>query len=265
MLRVKNLQTKADLLLKTSQSMQKVYERYVRAVSDADLYQRIRHTHSGYRSRVDNEDVVSLSVGLAKDSNEVSEHVKSMREDIYVLVKTIRDAKEISDKKASRDKHLRIFVKSLKIFNIGVGVSASVSQLAPQPAGLAATVALGTAAVLITSATEATDRYRIGKRKVPCSLILILTDALIAHYGETEFDAALKVVEKDIPDALKKADLTLSSFRACHKHMTLDMSVREAYRTSPNDADSRRKARQENSLQIDGLPSFLPSTRSTLF
>lgn len=138
--------------------MRKTYKRYVRAINN-------QYYHNNRWPVIENEEVASLSSDLAEDSNEVSEYADSMRDEIYALVKTIRDAKEISDKKASKDKRLRIFLRSMKMFNVGIGVGASVSQLAPQPAGLAATVALGTASVLITSATEATDKYRESKRK----------------------------------------------------------------------------------------------------
>lgn len=68
----------------------------------------------------------------------------------------------------------------------------------------------------------------------------------------------MKVIEKDVPNALKKAELTLSSFRACHKHMKLEMGAREASRSMPTKLAFHRSAWQENRLS-----TFLHHTPST--
>lgn len=141
--------------------MKKAYGDLLTAINRR--YYAVSRSHS--ESRKDSEEIKRLNNELATDSTAVSGYVKDMRDELYDLVKAIGEAKHAAGKKASRDKLLRTLVTSLKIFNVGVGLGASLSQLAPQPAGLAATVALGSANVLIASATERTDKYRKGQGK----------------------------------------------------------------------------------------------------
>lgn len=52
----------------------------------------------------------------------------------------------------------------------------------------------------------------------------------IAHYGETQFDTAMKAVEESVSNTLNEVELSISSFRELHECMVHvhDMSVREA-------------------------------------
>lgn len=161
-LRVDNLIAMADILIVLSQRMQRTRRRYGETTTHPQLVQRAQNIR---QLEIEAEQIRSLFAEFVKDSNAISEHVNIMHENFHALVEIFLGAREIANKKASKNKRLRRFVWTLKFVNAGIGAGAAFSRISPMPAGLVASVALSAAAVVIAAVTEAIDKFREGKRR----------------------------------------------------------------------------------------------------
>lgn len=159
LLRVDNLIAMANILIVLLQRMQRTRRRYEGATTHVQRAQNTRQLE------IEAEQIRSLFADLVKDSNAISEHVNIMRENFHALVEIFLGAREIANKKASKNKRLRRFVWTLKIVNAGIGAGAAFSRISPMPAGLVVSITLSAAAVVIAAVTEAIDKFREGKRR----------------------------------------------------------------------------------------------------
>lgn len=153
------LQDKASLLSKTSEDMLEAFENFVTA--NAQQCRRSDWRRNG--SHFDpNADLERLSNKLVGGSSTVSKYVEKMRGKLLDIVKSIENAVHHAERKASRDKILRVFARALKIINLGAGAGASIAQVIPTAEALAAAAALGGIGALTGSAAKAVDKLRKG-------------------------------------------------------------------------------------------------------
>ena len=86
-----------------------------------------------------------------------------MRGKLHDIVKTIEDATRHADRRAVRDKVLRVFIRALKVLNAGANLGAAIAGLAPTAEGMAASATLGGLNLVLSAAANAADNFRKGE------------------------------------------------------------------------------------------------------
>ncbi|KAH8116156.1 hypothetical protein DFH11DRAFT_1584584 [Phellopilus nigrolimitatus] len=247
LLAVEQLKLNASSALRASEKILQSYRTFIQTIDRN--FGDIERSHNGGLLRF--TDVLEqLGTDIRKRSMEITDLVKSMREDLVKLVKLIEGTRDEAHKKAVWNKFLRRMEHTLKTLNGVFGLSAAATQLVP-PWGTVASAALGGAAVLTVATAELSKKIRKD------------------YYDETAFDKALQYLRDDIPQALISAELSLTSFQACHKVLKLDVSVRQGLWVTGSDASNARKTWQEAGqlLKLEDVPPLMmkakQATRTT--
>lgn len=153
LLRFENLQQYTETLLKTAQTMLENFREFVRTSKQSQTF----HQRGSERA------LKRLSEKLSDDTKVITENVEKMRGKLHDIVKTIEDATRHADKRAVRDKILRVFIRALKVLNAGANIGAALAGLAPTAEGIAASATLGGLNLVLSAAANAADNYQKSK------------------------------------------------------------------------------------------------------
>ncbi|KLO10044.1 hypothetical protein SCHPADRAFT_536759 [Schizopora paradoxa] len=157
-------------------------------------------------------EVRRLSASVKAHSTYLTEHVRKIQDCLRELVHGIEKTKEKAASKAMRRKIWHWFVRIFRALSLLISAGGTIFNLV-YPVGLVGSISFAAASTLAAAVAK-------------------LCEMVENKFSETTFDSILRLLRTQIPESAKVAELSLTSFQACHRILQLELQVRSGKRSA---------------------------------
>jgi len=163
-----------------------------------------------------------LSSSVKAHSIILSERVRKVQDCLSALVHDIEKTKERAASKALRRKIWHWFVRIFRALSVLISAGGTIFTLV-NPVGFIGSLSIAAASTLAAAVAK-------------------LCEVVEKRFSESTFDSILRLLREQIPESAKAAELSLTSFQACHRILQLELQVRAGERNAWMGASEARRA-----------------------